>query len=156
MEVGPSHRFLDIGCGKGFLSIPASNIVGSDGVVYAVDVSEEYLKELTQRIRELGIQNIHVINTSAEKLENVPDNSIDRAAFLFSLHHVEDVEAAFHRVRKKLRKTGLLYILDPVKSRFFGHGTNPSKTMKLLEGMGFRIKLFREGLFLWKLLAEPV
>ncbi|MEK6690066.1 MAG: methyltransferase domain-containing protein [Nitrospirota bacterium] len=42
--------FADIGCGPGFLVFPASEIVGRDGKVYALDTQQEMLNELKKGI----------------------------------------------------------------------------------------------------------
>mgnify|MGYP000912736447 CR=1 FL=1 len=44
--------FIDIGCGIGYFSIPASKIVGPKGKVFALDTSKEMLEELNRRINE--------------------------------------------------------------------------------------------------------
>ncbi|MCS7133497.1 MAG: class I SAM-dependent methyltransferase [Candidatus Caldarchaeum sp.] len=156
LSVSRSQTFLDIGCGTGFLSIPASAVVGPEGTVYAVDVSENYINQLTQTLRKHNIQNIKVFNTSAEKLDGIPDESVDRAVFLFSLHHVEDIRAALETTRKKLKKTALLYVYDPVKTRFFGHGTTPSKVLKIFSQTGYKLLKYRAGLFFWKAIVQPI
>ncbi|MDW8084419.1 MAG: class I SAM-dependent methyltransferase [Candidatus Caldarchaeum sp.] len=157
-EVGleKSHAFLDVGCGSGFLSIPASTIVGKEGIVYAVDVSEKSLNELSLHAKRYGIENIEILRTPAEKLEGVPDKSIDRAVFLFSLHHVEDIKQSFEAVRERLKQNGILLVYDPIRSRLMGHGTSPAKVLKTLNQTGFDVVSYREGLIFWKALAKPV
>lgn len=155
LSLSKSQTFLDVGCGTGFLSIPASTVVGPEGTVYAVDVSDDYINQLNETLRKHNIQNVKVFNTSAEKLEGVPDKSVDRAVYLFSLHHVEDIPSALETTKKKLKKTALVYVYDPVKTRFFGHGTSPSKVLKTFAETGYRVLNFREGLLFWKALAKP-
>lgn len=104
----------------------------------------------------MNLSNLKVYHTSAERLEGVPDNSADRAVFLFSLHHVEDIEESIKTVRQKIKENGLLYILDPIKSRFFGHGTTPSTVLRVMSDAGFRVTGFKSGLVFWKALAHPV
>ena len=50
--------FLDIGCGIGYFSIPASRIIGIEGKVFALDTSSEMLEELKRRIYKKNIKNI--------------------------------------------------------------------------------------------------
>ena len=40
----------DVGCGIGYFNIPAAVIVGEMGKVYAIDISEEMLREVQERV----------------------------------------------------------------------------------------------------------
>ncbi|BAJ51232.1 methyltransferase [Candidatus Caldarchaeum subterraneum] len=157
-EVGlrPMHRFLDVGCGKGFLTFPAASVVGEKGMVYAVDVSEEYLEIVKSRAAALGLGNVKVLKTAGEDLEGVPNHVIDRAAYLFSLHHIGDIRKSLETLRSKLVDDGLVYILDPIGSRLLGHGTSPSHVLSILEETGYKVTGFTKGLLFWKALAKPV
>lgn len=157
-EIGLSsmHRFLDVGCGKGFLTFPAASVVGEKGVVYAVDVSEEYLEIVKRRAAALGLDNIKVLKTAGEYLDGVPNHVINRAAYLFSLHHVSDIRKSLETLRSKLVDDGLVYVLDPIGSRLLGHGTNPRHVLTILEETGYKVIGFRKGVLFWKALAKPV
>ncbi|MEM0349886.1 MAG: class I SAM-dependent methyltransferase [Candidatus Caldarchaeum sp.] len=150
------HRFLDIGCGKGFLTFPAARVVGEGGVVYAVDVSEEYLETVKERATALGMDNVKVLKTAGEDLEGVPNHGVDRATYLFSLHHLADIRKSLETLRSKLVDDGLVYILDPISSRMLGHGTSPRHVLSILEETGYKVTGFRKGMLFWKALAKPV
>lgn len=45
----PTEAVLDLGCGTGFWTLPLAEIVGSSGVVWALDVSQEMLDALGER-----------------------------------------------------------------------------------------------------------
>ncbi|MEM4281373.1 MAG: methyltransferase domain-containing protein [Candidatus Caldarchaeum sp.] len=150
------HVFLDVGCGTGFLSLPAASIVGADGVVYAVDVEEDYLQEVERRAERLGLRNIVTVKTQAENLDGVPEHSVDRAIFMLSLHHVADRNMAFLQVRRKLKEDGLMMVFEPIASRLFGHGTDPSEVLALLKQTGFTQVFFNERVLFWRAIARPV
>ena len=38
MGVKEGQKIIDIGCGPGFFTIPASKIVGEDGFIFALDI----------------------------------------------------------------------------------------------------------------------
>ncbi len=149
------HVFLDIGCGTGFLTFPASSVVGDEGVVYAVDVDERYLEEVRRKAARHGVRNVKVVMTPAERLDGLPPKSVDRAVMMFSLHHIGDRVKAFRRVRNVLKYGGLLYIHDPISSRMLGHGTRPEKVLKELIETGFETRKFRRDFLFWKVLASP-
>jgi len=149
------HVFLDVGCGRGFLTFPASTVVGLEGLVYAVDVDEGYLEEVRRRAAEHSLRNIIVIKTAAERLDGVPDRSVDKAVMLYSLHHIRDRMEAFRRVREVLKPGGSLHIFDPISSRMFGHGTEPAKVLRELKEAGLEPKEFSKGFLFWRASASP-
>lgn len=53
--------FLDVGCGNGYFSLPAAEIVGSGGEVYAFDISSEMLEDLQERVEAKKLDNIKLI-----------------------------------------------------------------------------------------------
>jgi len=154
IELSSGHVFLDIGCGRGFLSLPAASVVGEHGVVYAVDVKDDYLREVERRAALLGMENIVTVKTRAEDLNGVPIQSVDRAVFMLSLHHLEDIRLAFHQVRRRLKDDGLLMVFDTVASRFFGHGTNPMEVINLLKQASFKPVFLKEGIMFWQAIAR--
>jgi ubiquinone/menaquinone biosynthesis C-methylase UbiE len=149
------HVFLDVGCGRGFLTTPAARVVGPEGLVYAVDVSREYLRELQRLVQKLKLDNVRVVENAAERLDDIPDNSVDRAVMMLSLHHFKDRIQAFRNVRKVLRDDGALYIFDPIASRMLGHGTNPNKILQELAETGFKPIGLRKGLLFWTVTVLP-
>ncbi|MGA3192544.1 MAG: methyltransferase domain-containing protein [Candidatus Bathyarchaeia archaeon] len=48
---------IDIGCGQGGFTASLAKIVGEKGKVLAVDVSDEYAKEFTERLDKYGVKN---------------------------------------------------------------------------------------------------
>jgi len=62
---------LDFGCRIGHYTIPAAKIVGSKGIVYAVDKEQQALNELQQKAILLSLKNIRAINTSGQIQINI-------------------------------------------------------------------------------------
>jgi ubiquinone/menaquinone biosynthesis C-methylase UbiE len=48
---------VDVGCGQGGFTASLAKIVGDKGKILAVDVSDEYLKEFTERLDKYGVRN---------------------------------------------------------------------------------------------------
>lgn len=80
------QKVLEVGCGPGFFTIPAAEIVGDSGLIYAVDVHPLAIKRVQKKIDEKRIKNVKPIlaNASDNKL---PDQSID-LAFIFGLRYI--------------------------------------------------------------------
>ena len=50
--------FMDIGCGEGFFSILAAQIVGETGTIYAVDTDEQGIQKLNAKAKQQNLNNI--------------------------------------------------------------------------------------------------
>ena len=68
---------LDFGCGSGNYTIPIARIVGSEGIVYALDKDARSIDNLMRRAELEGLKNIRRIDTSGEVKIRLSDNSVD-------------------------------------------------------------------------------
>ncbi len=68
---------LDFGCGEGDYTIPVAKIIGNKGKVYAVDKDEHKLKQLIERAKSVGLQNIKSRKTSGELKFGFEGDSFD-------------------------------------------------------------------------------
>ena len=82
----PGQKVVEVGCGPGFFTIPAAKMVGSDGIVYAIDVNPRAVKRVGEKIQKYGIRNIRLILGNAVNTE-LQDGSID-LAFIFGLRYI--------------------------------------------------------------------
>jgi len=48
-NVRPGQMILEVGCGTGFFTIPAAQIVGNEGKIIALDASSDYLKTVAKK-----------------------------------------------------------------------------------------------------------
>ncbi len=81
---------LDFGCGVGHYTIPASKVVGKEGIVYALDKDREALNKLMQTAESEGLRNIVPIYNQSEELKNKLENeTIDAVLFYDVLHYLE-------------------------------------------------------------------
>ena len=149
---------VDLGCGTGFYTIPASRIV-KDGIVYALDVQKEMLVTLRRKIRKLRIKNIHVIRSELHKLR-LKDGSIDLALLMNTLHEVYGKQAILGEVAKVLKPDGNLSVVDWQKSRGgesfgppFEERISLHQAQRILEHRYFRLNRgFRAGPYHYGLL----
>ncbi|MDJ0269115.1 MAG: class I SAM-dependent methyltransferase [Aigarchaeota archaeon] len=156
LGLAEGHTLLDVGCGTGFLTIPAAEIVGAAGRVYAVDVNKGYLEKLVRRLKEKNLYNVVVVEGDAADMRHVPDASADRAVMLLSLHHINNWRGALEQVYRKLKDGGLFLIADPIKTRLLGHGTMPKQVLGALDEIGFERLSYTKRLFTWRaLLRKP-
>jgi ubiquinone/menaquinone biosynthesis C-methylase UbiE len=95
--------FLDVGCTLGFYSFPASQLVGENGLVYALDINSQFLQRIENKARKTGRSNIKTIKADACET-GLPNASVDTVFLHLVLHDIKDKEAAikdFYRISKK-------------------------------------------------------
>jgi ubiquinone/menaquinone biosynthesis C-methylase UbiE len=101
----------DIGCGIGYFTVPASLIVGGEGKVYAVDVSEYMLEDVKGKIEEGGLTNVEAVLTdgSMPKLENA---GITFAFTSNVLHEIEDQAGFVSGIKGLLAEGGRMAVVE--------------------------------------------
>jgi predicted methyltransferase len=67
----------DLGCGSGYYTLPVSEIVGSEGKVYAVDLGKKSVRTLKKKADKRGNRNIEAHASSAANLSFIRDKSVD-------------------------------------------------------------------------------
>ncbi len=124
----------DIGAGKGYLTIPASTIVGRKGLVYSVEPDPIRSRRIRERVAKEGLENVRVLATRAEQLEEIPSDSVDLAFSAFSIHHFTDKQAGLAEIRRILRNGGIFYVWDRAPGVIMRHGTRPEELDQLSGG----------------------
>lgn len=136
------EKFADIGCGIGYFSIPAADVIGPKGIVYALDVQKEMIEELDKKIAENGIENIRTVITGKYNFK-LEDDSVSYAFICTVLHEIDDGIAFINETKRILAEGGKIAIVEwmraesdwgpPVSHRL---GSNHVKT--LLHDAGFK------------------
>lgn len=104
---GNGDSLLDIGCGNGYLLYQFRNRYNQ---LIGVEYSSERLKQATQN---LATQNFTPILGSAEDLQAIPDNSIDRVTCSDVIEHIPDVYTAVAEVHRILKPDGIFVVNTP-------------------------------------------
>lgn len=109
----------DIGCGIGYFTIPASEIVGPEGRVYAMDISSDMLNELKKIIKGKDIFNIEVIKTTENNLL-IADKTVNFAFICNVLHEVDDLNSTLKEIKRIVFANGKIAIIEwkKIKSDF--------------------------------------
>ena len=108
-------RVVDLGGGTGFLTLDAARMVGSEGLVTAVDTSPGALQALTRRAEEMGLANVNAVVEDISRL-SLQDGCSDAVVSRSVLSYVEDRVAVLKEARRVLRAGGVLSIFEPVLS----------------------------------------
>jgi len=64
-DVQSGQTILEVGCGTGFFTIPAAEMVSDQGCVIAMDASSGFLKEVTRKVEEANIKNVRIMQKDA-------------------------------------------------------------------------------------------
>ena len=103
----------DVGCGTGYLTFRLAKAIGSDGKVYAEDISDRALKSLRSRVEREKTTNITVIKGEPTDLK-IPAASCHAAIIVNVLHHVpkETRPGLTKDIARCLKPGGHLFIID--------------------------------------------
>lgn len=112
-ELGLGQRVLEPGCGTGRLTEVLARVVGSEGVVLALDISPAMTEACARRVADL-IQ-ARVLCAALEDLEQ-PAASFDRVVCHQVFPHFDDQPAALGRLAGLLRPGGVLVVAHFINS----------------------------------------
>ena len=99
---------LDYGCGIGFNTIPAAEIVGEDGMVYALDVHPLAIKSVEKKIREKELKNVKTILSGLNT--GLSDESVDIVLLYNVLPMVKNRPALIKELYRVLKPGGILSV----------------------------------------------
>ena len=140
--------FMDIGCGYGYFTIPAAQIVGEQGKVYAVDVSTSAINRLKREAAEKGLKNVTTKVGAAEETIFC-EACADMVFYSIVLHDFRDPAKVLQNAKQMLKPTGTLVNLDwkkklipigpPVRIKF-----SEEQASNLIKQAGFTIESVKD------------
>ncbi len=107
MDLQPSDRVLDLGCGTGWASRRIARVVTS-GEVVGLDVADEMLRRAEKA--SAGISNVRYVWGSAEKVP-VPDNYFNKVLSVESFYYYADQGKSLDELRRVMAPGAKLFIL---------------------------------------------
>ena len=97
---------LDYGCGPGNYSVPAAQIVGDKGKVFAADMHPLSAQFVLKNARKAQVSNIETILTSCKTGLN--ENSIDVILLFDVFHYFKEIKPIFSELKRVLKPDGTL------------------------------------------------
>ena len=119
---------IDYGSGTGRFLKPAAELVGENGLVYAVDIHELAIESANQRIGKYKLKNVRPVLTDG-KTVNIPSGAADVIYCLDMFHMVSEPAAFLKELNRLAKPGGTLYLED---------GHQPRElTKEKVKGSGF-------------------
>ncbi len=151
---------LDVGCGDGFFTMLAAQVVGKAGRVYAVDTDAQAIERLNRRAAELGFTNVKAVVAEAEGTVFC-EGCADVVFFSIVLHDFHDPAKVLQNARRMLKASGRVGDLDwkkqpmafgpPERIRF-----SEEKASELLKVAGLKIQNVNDvGPYHYLVTAKP-
>jgi ubiquinone/menaquinone biosynthesis C-methylase UbiE len=109
----PGLTVLDIGCGMGFFTLPAAQLVGPEGRVVAVDLQPRMLAGLARRARAAGLAERIISHPCAKDSLELPPADADFALAFAVAHEVLDRPRLFAEIAAALKPGARLLLAEP-------------------------------------------
>jgi ubiquinone/menaquinone biosynthesis C-methylase UbiE len=143
LGVSEGMTLIDLGCGSGYFALPAAELVGPEGRVYALDIHPELVELCQNRAAESGAANLTAL-LAEEVTIPLPDCEADAVLVVNVLHEFEDLPASLAEMARVLRPQGRLLVIDwrkeemeagpPLHARF-----SEQEAEEVLARAGFRV-----------------
>lgn len=112
-ELKPGETLLDVGCGNGLVAFGALER-GASEVVFA-DISAALLGDCRELAEAAGVvDRCHFLETRAEDLARIENQSVDVVTTRSVLIYVEEKERAFREFHRVLRPGGRISLFEPI------------------------------------------
>ena len=147
MPIDPYDHVADIGCGPGYFAIPlAKHLI--NGKLFALDILDEMLDTLRDRVAEANLGNVEVIKCSQTEF-SLPGNSLDGVFLAFVTHQNDDRAAFLEAAMRLLKPRGWCTILEWYRKETGGgppleKRIEPDELEALVKRVGFRFRWWRD------------
>ena len=113
LNIVAGDKVADIGCHEGYMTFKLAKTVGSNGMVYAVDIQESQISKVKKRADENELQQIKTIK-GANDNPHLPPDMLDAAIILDTYHEIIHYDNVLQHLKRALKKGGRLVICDPI------------------------------------------
>jgi len=102
------QQVLEVGCGPGFFTIAAAELVGDSGCIHAIDLHPLAIERVKEKQRKSGTTNVRVRIADAAKT-GLESESID-LVFLFGVIHRLPLSLVLPELHRVLKPGGALAV----------------------------------------------
>lgn len=116
LELKPGMRVSDVGAGDGFHTVRIARAVGPGGRVTAVDISEQALTKLKERVNRAGIVNVDaVLGLPADP--RLDPCAYDATLVYNSYHEMAEHQSMLRQMFRALKGGGRLVMAEPIHEK---------------------------------------
>ena len=65
VDIQPGQTVLEVGCGTGFHTVSAAQLIGDQGCLVAMDVLPAYIKQTLKKVQAANLTNVQVVKRDA-------------------------------------------------------------------------------------------
>jgi ubiquinone/menaquinone biosynthesis C-methylase UbiE len=151
LDLNKGATFLDVACGRGAYSLAASDIIGKDGQVYAVDLWEEGILSLRNQAGK-GIQNITTFVSDVAQSIPIENDCVDVCLMATVLHDFVGDKVGrqvMKEIVRVMKSEGTLAIVE-FKKKDGPPGPpkpirlSPEEVVKIVSAFGFQQNRYTE------------
>lgn len=147
IPIQPGHNVGDIGCGPGVFSIPLAKYLFS-GKLYAVDIHEPMLKEITSTLDSINLNNIE-LNLSTENSIPIDNNVLDGVFVSCTLEEAQSPSVLLTEIKRIIKQFGWLTIISCLTKNNDNINLEyeyipKTKLNRMVEKLGFKLLSQRE------------
>jgi demethylmenaquinone methyltransferase/2-methoxy-6-polyprenyl-1,4-benzoquinol methylase len=131
LESIDAKKLLDVATGTADVAIMAAKQLKLKKII-GIDISDGMLDVGRQKIVKANLQNtIELLNGDSEAI-NFPDNTFDAVTVAFGVRNFEDLEKGLSEIKRVLKPTGKLVVLEFSKPILPGVKTMYNLYMKII------------------------
>lgn len=142
MDFQKDDVVADIGAGSGYHVFKMAPKV-SQGSVYAVDIQDEMLAAMQQKMEGEKIKNIKLVKGSEQGV-NLPESSVDKILMVDVYHEFAFPVEMMASIKSAMKKDGKLFLIEykgedasiPIKKV---HKMTEGQAVKEMEAAGFKL-----------------
>jgi ubiquinone/menaquinone biosynthesis C-methylase UbiE len=109
LALAPGQLVADIGAGTGYFTVRLAKAAARPKV-YAVDIEKSMVEYVTQRAAKEGLEQVVAVHGGADRA-NLPE-PVDVVLIVDTYHHIPNRPAYFRELRKSMKGSGRLAIID--------------------------------------------
>jgi arsenite methyltransferase len=129
LAAASGDRIIDVGCGPGFYLAELVDVVGANGSLLGLDMSQAMIA-LAQK-RTAGLANVAVHQAELSAIP-APDDDFDKALCVQVMEYVTDPEPALCEIRRVLRPGGTIVVWDVDWSTLSWHSSDVERMGRIL------------------------
>ncbi|HZI23580.1 MAG TPA: class I SAM-dependent methyltransferase [Chryseolinea sp.] len=158
LAIKSGSKVADIGCHEGYFTLKLAAVTGSEGRVYAVDVSRDKIEKLKRHLEDRNITNVNAI-VGEQDNPRLPTAALDAVLVVDTYHEMDAHEEILKSIKSSLKPKGRLVLCEPISEsrkdlsradQERKHELGMNFALEDLKRAGFKI-LFQEAAFVDRL-----